>query len=428
MNACVIGAGVSGIAAAKALHEKGVPFDGFEKGSGVGGLWRYGNDNGLSGIYASLHTNTSKRLTEFTDFPMPDDYPDYPHHVQMLRYFEGYVDRFGFRDRFRFRTEVSRVERSADGAAWDVTLNGSERRRYDAVVVANGHHWDPRRPEFPGAFRGLRLHAHDYRTPEGFEGRRVLVVGIGNSAIDIACDLSGVASATFLSTRRGAYVFPKRLLGRPVDRWGAGPTSYLPLRVQGWLVGALIRLQEGALESYGLPRPAHRIDQAHPSVTDRLFGLLRAGKVQVRPDVKELCGERVRFVDGREEAVDAIVFATGYHVRLPFFPEGFVDPSGLYLNVVAPERPNLFFIGLIQPLQGPIPRTAQVQSEWVAGILKGEVRLPEPGVMAEQIERARAFRSRLVAVPRHSLEVNYYPYLRELRRVMKAGRTRNGGS
>src|SRR5690348_14857016 len=222
---CIIGAGSAGLPACQVLHERGVPFDCYEAGSHVGGNWRYLNDNGLSSAYRSLHINTSKNLTQYRAYPMPADYPPYPHHTQMARYFDDYVDHFGFRDNILFRTRVTRVE-PADGGGWNVTARnwdtGVETTRfYRAVLVANGHHSVPRWPEpdFPGAdtFTGTQIHSHDYRVPEEYAGKRVVVVGFGNSASDIAVETSNVAERTFLSLRRGGYVFPKFMFGKASD-------------------------------------------------------------------------------------------------------------------------------------------------------------------------------------------------------------------
>jgi dimethylaniline monooxygenase (N-oxide forming) len=220
---CVIGAGSSGIASCQVLHARGISFDCFEKGSHVGGNWRYMNDNGMSSAYRSLHINTSRDLMAYATYPMPDGYPDYPNHEQIATYFDSYVDHFGFRDRIRFNTEVTRVEPA--GGGWDVGLGDGTTTRYDAVMVANGHHWDARWPEppFPGQFDGRQLHAHDYKTPEDIEGQNVLVLGIGNSATDIAVETSRVASMTYLAMRRGAYVIPKYL--RAVPRTSSAPSS-----------------------------------------------------------------------------------------------------------------------------------------------------------------------------------------------------------
>jgi dimethylaniline monooxygenase (N-oxide forming) len=421
VEVCVVGGGVSGIAAAKALREESFSPHVFEKGSQPGGLWRYRNDNGLSGIYDALRLNTSKTLTAFSDFPMPDEYPDYPDHRQFVGYLDAVIERFGLGPSFRFRTEVVRI--APAGGRWTVELADGTVTPYDAVLVASGHHWKPRTPALPGRFSGRMLHSHEYRTPEGFEGKRVLVVGIGNSGVDIACDLSKVASATFLSTRRGAHVLPKHLLGRPTDLWGAGLVSYLPPRVQGWAVAALARWARGSLSSYGLPEPAHRIDQAHPTVSSELLGLLEQGLIRVRPDVRGLEEDRVSFEDGTDEPIDVIVTATGYDVSHPFLDGAPVNPDELYHQVVPPDRPGLYFIGLVQPFQGPVLGAAEVQSRWVAGLIRGRWTLPDRARIKRAIERQRRWRgASLVQTPRHGLEVNYYAYVRALRREMKGRR------
>ncbi len=219
---CVIGAGSSGIAAAKTLHERGFAFDCFEAGDRVGGNWVYKNANGMSAAYRSLHINTSRERMEFRDFPMPKSYPDYPHHTHIASYFDAYVDHFGLREAITFETLVTRAERRPDGR-WDVSTDRDETRTYDALIVANGHHWDPRWPEpaFPGhdRFAGVQMHSHFYtgEDPALFRDRAVVVLGMGNSAMDIAVEASFVASATYLAARRGAWVIPKYLFGRPLD-------------------------------------------------------------------------------------------------------------------------------------------------------------------------------------------------------------------
>src|SRR3954452_15700558 len=255
---CVIGAGSSGIAACKVLHERGVPFDCFGKGSGAGSNWRFDNDNGMSSAYRSLFINTSRRMMEYASHPMPEEYPDYPHHTQIAAYFDDFVDHFGFRDRIAFRTEVLSVEPVED--EWEVTLrpaDGGEQRsrRYAAVMVASGHHWDPKYPDppFPGqeSFAGEQLHAHWYREPdERFTGKNVLVLGIGNSACDIACESSRVSSMTFLATRRGAHVLPKYLKGKPTDELGSDLISRLPWAFQRTMYERLLKQAQGDMQSY----------------------------------------------------------------------------------------------------------------------------------------------------------------------------------
>src|SRR5690349_6480948 len=190
-SVCVIGAGSSGIAAAKALHERGIPFDCFEKSDQVGGNWVFGNRNGMSSAYRSLHINTSRERMEYSDFPMPKSYPDFPHHTHIAKYFDDYVEHFGVRDRIRFETGVEHAARRPDGV-WEIALDTGETLRYDTLFVANGHHWDARWPEpaFPGSdeFEGVQMHSHDYKgdDPNFFRDKHVVVLGMGNSAMDIA--------------------------------------------------------------------------------------------------------------------------------------------------------------------------------------------------------------------------------------------------
>jgi len=165
-TAAIIGAGSSGIAAAKALYERGVPFACFEASDRVGGNWVFGNRNGMSAAYRQLHINTSRERMEYSDYPMPKSYPDYPHHSHVAEYFDAYVDHFGLRDAIRLQTRVQRASRRADGV-WELTLADGSVESFDALLVANGHHRDPRWPEppFPGqdAFSGRQMHAHAYR-------------------------------------------------------------------------------------------------------------------------------------------------------------------------------------------------------------------------------------------------------------------------
>jgi dimethylaniline monooxygenase (N-oxide forming) len=212
-SVCVIGAGSSGIAAVKALAQRGIAFECFEKSDRVGGNWVFRNSNGMSSAYRSLHINTSRDRMAYSDFPIPAEYPDFPHHSQVAAYFDAYVDHFALRERITFRTAVERAE--PQEAGWRVTLRTGETREYRALLVANGHHWDPRWPEpaFPGAedFTGVQMHSHQYTgdDPELFAGRRVVVLGMGNSAMDIAVEATQTAERVFLAARRGAWIVPK---------------------------------------------------------------------------------------------------------------------------------------------------------------------------------------------------------------------------
>jgi dimethylaniline monooxygenase (N-oxide forming) len=427
---CIVGAGSSGIAACQVLDARGIPFDCFEKGSQVGGNWRYENDNEVSSAYRSLHINTSRKLMAYASYPMPEDYPDYPNHFEIARYFDDYVDHFGFREKIRFRTEVVSVE-PADGE-WEVTIEDAEgkreARRYRAVLVANGHHWDPRWPEppFPGAeqFEGEQMHVHHYREPDVLEGKRVLVLGIGNSATDIAVESSRIAKKTILAMRRGAYVLPKYMNGRPTDEAASPLLTRFPLSVQRFFIGRMLGLTAGDMTAYGLPEPDHKLLEAHPTVSAELLSRLGHGDIEVKPNIDRFTGGRtVRFADGSEEEVDLVVYCTGYRITFPFFDPELVAAEdnrlSLFRRVASVEHPGLYFLGFIQPL-GAIMPLAEAQAEWVADLLDGRAALPSAEEMrAEIADYQRKMGRRYVASKRHTIQVDFHPYLREIRKERK---------
>jgi dimethylaniline monooxygenase (N-oxide forming) len=432
---CIVGAGSSGLTAGQVLGARGIPYDCFEKGSKIGGNWRYENDNGLSSAYRSLHINSSRELMSFKVFPMPDRYPDYPSHENIARYFDAYAERFGLLERIRFNAEV--VEVAPVGDEWEVTVASADGERethhYRAVMVANGHHWDPRWPEppFPGAdaFEGEQMHAHHYREPDVLVGKRVLVLGIGNSAVDIAVESSRIADATFLAMRRGAYVLPKYLGGKPIDETRPPLMTRLPLPVQRFLISRMLKLAIGEMTDYGLPKPDHKLLEAHPTVSAELLSRVGHGDIAVKPNIDRFPGGRtVRFADGSEGQIDLVVYCTGYKISFPFFaPEVFEARENrmpLYRRVVSVERPGLYFLGFLQPL-GPIMPLAEAQTEWVADLLQGRAALPSVAEMQAEIDRYEGWmRKGYVASKRHTIQVDFHPYLREIRRERKQGAQR----
>lgn len=422
---CIVGAGSSGITVAKALKQAGLAFDIFEKGSDIGGMWRYENDNGQSSCYASLHIDTSRPNLGYSDFPMDSSLPDFLSHAQFLEYLESYADHFGIRELVRFRTEVQSIEPVGD--RFRVRLASGEEHEYGTVIVANGHLFDPKMPDFPGSFDGQEIHSHYYRTAAPYEGKRVMVVGLGNSAVDIAVDISRSAQHVFVSTRRSAWVMPKYLFGRPVDQVSGliGRTLKLPTPATRKILSWLIRLFTGDQRRFGLPRPEHPMWREHATLSQELLPYIGHGYITIKPNVEELRGDRVAFVDGTEEALDAIIYATGYNIRFPFLSRDLFHPEKdvgrLYRRIISLDHPGLFFAGLVQPI-GPTIPLVEIQGKWIAAVLSGKVQLPDAHTRHREVEAHRTWqRKTYVNSARYTLEVDFRNYSRQMKRDMRDG-------
>ena len=424
----VIGAGSSGLAVLRALRDHELPFDCFETGSALGGLWRYENDNGRSGAYASLHTNASRLRMEYPSFPMPASYGDFPHHSDMAAYLDAYAEAFGLRDLIRFGTTVERIEPEAVGR-WGVVLDDGSRRSYGAVVVATGVFWAPRFPRYPGSFTGETSHSHAYRVPDPFSGHRVLVVGAGPSAAEIAVEVSTVAKRTFMSVRGGAHVIPRWVGGRPFDAGDVEPFNRLPWR----LLNRMFR--RSVVREIGQPPaswsvPSRRLLEGIPIISSDLLPAVRRGDVVVKPAVDRLSGHRVRFVDGSEEPIDDIVYATGYRLSIPFLSSVPLSVDAdrrelpLYRRIVPPASTGLFFVGFLDAPGGLLP-LVEAQGDWIAAVLTGRLRLPPEAQMRRAIARSeRRTRQRFPGESPYSIRCDPHAYRRLLRAdLQRAQRT-----
>jgi hypothetical protein len=418
-DVCIIGGGSSGVTTGKALLERGVSFDILEKGSNLGGMWRYQNDSGTSSAYRSLHIDTSRKSLAYSDFPISSDLPDYLSHSQVLAYLTAYAGHFKVTPHIQFGSTVSRVS-PVDGS-WLVELASGEKRTYRAVIVANGHLTVPRQADFPGRFDGEQLHSHHYRTATPFEGKRVLVIGIGNSGVDIAVDVCRQAQSVVLSTRRGAWLMPKYIFGIPTDRWSGFFTRKLKLPTP-WaraLVHKLAYLSIGDQERFGIPKPEHPIWREHACVSQDLLSCIGHGWISVKRNVKELRGASVLFEDGAELPFDVIIHATGYKTTFPFLDPAIFEVRdndvALYKRIVSPGYPGLFFAGLVQPV-GPTVPLVEVQGRWIAAVCAGAVKLPSKSVMLGEIaEHQGRLRQRYVDSPRYTLEVDFREHAQQLR-------------
>lgn len=325
----VIGAGAAGLCAAKHLLERGFTVTVFELGSQVGGLWVYENDNARSPAYLSLRINSEPSATRYRDFPFPEDYPFNPTHFQVHAYLEAYADHFDVRRHIRFNTKVVCVEPSptAAGAAWRIRLADGTEEEFDGVIVASGHQGVPEHPPFAAKFTGEYLHSHDYQTPEPFRDRRVLVVGTGNSALDIAADICTDTASNTMTARSPVLVMPRFVFGVPIQRTIAKIAKPgVPWAVERRFRELLTWMAHGRLEQWGFVKPKKR---THPASHPTIMGHIAWERIAVKPGgVDDVDGNEVHFSDGTVESFDTLIAATGYEIDLPFLSEDVVPDVG----------------------------------------------------------------------------------------------------
>lgn len=386
----IIGAGPSGLAAARALTKRGIDVDGYEASHGVGGLWDISNPR--STMYESAHLISSRTTTEFTEFPMRSSV-DYPGHRALREYFEQYAARFGLRERFRFDTTVTRLE-PRDGGGWDLTSTGPEgerTRRYAGVILANGTLANPHVPSFPGTFAGEVMHTSAYSSPSQLAGRRVLLIGAGNSACDIAVDAVHHAEAVDMSVRRGYYFVPRYLFGRPSDTLNRGRP--LPPRIKQAVDSRVLKAFTGDPVRFGFPRPDYRIYESHPIVNTMVLNHLGQGDLRVRADVERFDGTTVHFRDGTADEYDLVLLATGYALDYPFVDREHLHWRGaaprLFLNIFPAAFNGLYVMGMIEA-SGIGWQGRYEQAELLAAYLDAQRSAPQ---------KAARFRERVTTRP-----------------------------
>ncbi|QHE84824.1 flavin-containing monooxygenase [Hydrogenophaga sp. BPS33] len=423
----VIGAGAAGLCAARHLLARGIEAVVFEHGSCIGGLWAYDNDNGSSPAYRSLHLNSEARVTAYRDFPFPEGGPLYPDHRQVRRYLESYANTFHVTPHIRFNARVDAI--TPEGDNWSVRLHNGSTDSFNAVVIASGHQNVPSHPVWREQYTGEYLHSHSYRVPEPFRDKHVLVVGMGNSAVDVAADICVVTASTTISARSPVLMMPRMLFGVPTSRvLGKLEKKWMPWPVRRTIRELLTWTVHGRMEQWGFTTPKTR---THPTSHPSLMSHFVWDRIKAKPGIESVQGQEFRFTDGSTQRFDAVIAGTGYHVELPFLAPELRPLEGhrlkLFLRVVHPEQRGLYFMGLFNVAGGGNIRMMDDQAEWITELVSGTEARPDAADMQRVMAEEQAFlRKHYPSSPRYALELDPVFYRRQVERERQRARAAAG--
>ncbi len=417
---CIIGAGPSGITTLKNLKDKDLNVICYDRNVEVGGNWIYSEDESHSSVFETTHIISSKTLSQYEDFTFDDfdkSVADYPSHDELRSYFQAYAKHFGLYPYIEFNTTIKHCKRVSKNE-WQITIIQNEKERtefFTDLVVCNGHHSVPRMPEYPGNFTGEFIHSHNYKKATPFADKKVLVIGGGNSACDVAVETSRVSKRTSISWRRGYRIIPKFFFGLPSDIVGAR-SAWLPIKIRSWFNDILLTIMLGKNKLYGLQEVKTKFGQTHPTINDELLYKIRHGKVHPKVDIDRLNENTVHFKDGTSEDIDVIIACTGYILKHSFFDEEFIDysegPVPLYLKMFHSEYHDLFFVGMFQPL-GCIWPGSELQSKILANYLVGDWKMPSNIKTLCQKEVTNPHYKQ-IDTPRHTITVDYHAFRKTL--------------
>lgn len=419
---CVIGTGPSGITAIKNLKDEGIFVQAYDYNSDVGGNWIFSEKESHSSVFETTHIISSKTLSQYEDFPLDEKVADYPSHQELCNYFQTYARHFELYPLIQFNTLVNKCIRHSHDM-WEIVTEHEGKTStafFTDLVVCNGHHWQPKYPSYPGEFTGEFLHSHQFKKAAPFAGKKVLVIGGGNSACDVAVETSRVSEKTSISWRRGYRILPKFVMGKPSDVIASSMT-FLPVGIRNFFAGIMVRIATGSNSMYGLQKVEHKFGETHPTVNSELLYKIRHGKVEPKMDIDRFEGKNVFFKDGSSESFDAVIACTGFVLSHPFFDNAFIDYSSgsvpLYLKMFHPEYQNLFFIGMFQPL-GCIWPGAEQQSKLAAKAISGAWKRPKniEQLCAREVTHPHM---KQLKTSRHTITVDFHKFIRDVKAELK---------
>jgi cation diffusion facilitator CzcD-associated flavoprotein CzcO len=414
----IIGGGACGIGVGKALQQAGLDFEIIEASARLGGNWQ--PDGPASKMYQSAHLISSKKNTQFSDYPMPKDYSSYPSNRLFFDYLQNLANDFGLQEKTRLNTSVT--EMSREGEMWHLKFNDNTSKKYDFVIVCNGLLRKPLTPEYPGTYTGESIHAINYKSHELFRNKRVLVVGGGNSGCDIAVDAAHSGKSISHSTRRGYYYMPKFIDGQPTQEWLMDQAPNFSDPKEYWKhVRSVFKLAGFDGEDFGLPAPDHDISECHPIMNSQILYYIGHGDITAKPDIERFENKTVHYTDGSSEEIDLIVWATGYAVDMPFLSTEIFDwrkkISSLFLRIVPMEFDNLLFIGYLNTPSG-IGNLVNLLGKFITAYIKARMQNNTAWKTFQEMKHGNLAidlgQERFMKTDRHKFEVDLWKYIKTI--------------
>jgi len=458
----VIGAGPSGLATVKELLAEGHKPTCFEKADGLGGVFRFGEGDGV--VWESCRLTSSGLLTAFSDFPVSANRTGHMVVGEYVDYLTKYCEAFDVTRHIRFGTKVESVTRNP-GGDWTVrTLDthGTHEEQYDAVTVCSGLHQYPHVPSLPGqeTFTGVTMHGAQYRRPAQVAGKKVLIAGAGESGADIVAEVSQHATETVLSLRRGVAVLARSMFGEPKDyqtsrvhnsaaHWvfqTRNPKDdrkrniyravflpivlidkglqilfrvvweFLPLLYASRLSEIRANLKTSKMSKQLLKESGGTLNEQFGTKTDDFVRAIALGRCRRVAAITRFVGARVFFTDGSHFEPDLVIFCTGFDTKMPFLDET-IAGAPRYLHTFNPEiGASLGFIGFLRPAFGAIPPLAELQARWFALLQSGKLELPSAERMQASIAQWTHFRTHMFRAVQGRLDhlVDHTPFCDEL--------------